>query len=130
MEHLYASTVKAQETQTIVQDGMATVAWVDLPAPLDSFRCRLDLLFLRPGKDAPPAQEAGVAPDRIGVMFCNASLPLKAGYRIVTLTGPVTGTFDIRVVPDVAQDYSSGHHIEVQIIETPQQIAGVFPGGD
>jgi hypothetical protein len=124
VEHLYASLVKAQKTQTVVQDGMASVQWVDVPG-IAPFRCRLDLTFLRPGKDIPVAQEAGVMQDRIGVLFCSASVPLKAGYRIVTISGPVTGTFDIRAIPDVAVDYSSGHHVEVQIIETPQNLGGV-----
>lgn len=122
MEHLYSSLCKAQKVQTTVHDGEAETSWVDLPAPLDAFPCRLDLNFLRPGKDAPPAQEAGVAPDRVGVMFCSAALPLKAGYRIVALEGPVTGTFDLRAMPDIALDYSAGHHIEVQIVETPQAL--------
>lgn len=128
MEHLYASLVKAQQTQTIVQDGMASVQWVDVPG-IDPFRCRLDLTFLRPGKDIPIAQEAGVVQDRIGVLFCSNLIPLQAGYRIVTLEGPITGTFDIRAIPDVAVAYAAGHHTEVQIIETPQQLAG-FPGGN
>jgi hypothetical protein len=122
MEHLYSSLVKAQKLQTTVNNGMAETVWVDLAAPLNSFKCRLDLNFLRPGKDAPPAYEAGVAPDRVGILFCSASLGLKAGYRIVTLSGPVSGTFDIRMVPDVAVDYDSAHHIEVQIVETPQSL--------
>ena len=123
MEHLYSSLVKAQKLQTTVVDGVAVTSWTDLPSPLDSFKCRLDLNFLRPGKDAPPAYEAGVAPDRVGIMFCSAALPLKAGHRIVTISGPVSGTFDIRMVPDIAVDYDSAHHIEVQIVETPQSLS-------
>lgn len=127
MDHLFASLVKAQQTQTVVQDGMASVQWVDVPG-IDPFRCRLDLTFLRPGKDIPVAQEAGVVTDRIGVLFCSNTIPLKAGYRIVTLEGPITGTFDIRAVPDVAVAYAWAHHIEVQVIETPQQTAGLIGG--
>lgn len=128
MEHLYASLVKAQQTQTVVEDGMASVQWVDVPG-VPPFRCRLDLTFIRPGKDIPPAQEAGVVQDRIGVLFCSAAIPLRAGYRIVTLEGPIVGTFDIRAIPDVAIGFAAGHHIEVQIIETPQQLNS-FPGGN
>lgn len=128
MEHLYSSICKAQKVQTVVNDGEAETTWADLPAPLDAFPCRLDLIFLRPGKDAPVAQEAGVAPDREGIMFCSAELPLKAGYRVVTLEGPVSGTFDLRAMPDVALDYSSGHHIEVKIVETPQSLLNYDTG--
>ena len=120
MEHLFSSVVKVQRLTKTFVDGMVESSWADQPAPLSAFRCRLDLNFLRPGKDAPPAYEAGVAPDRIGVMFCSSTLPLKAGDRIVTVSGPVTGVFDVRVIPDIALDYSSGHHIEVQIVESVQ----------
>lgn len=128
MEHLYSSTVKVQRTQMTVDNGQAIMGWVDQPAPLNAVKCRLDLNFIRPGKDVLPAVNAGRAPDRIGVMFVSASVPLKAGDRIVTLSGPVTGTFDIRVIPDIALDYAGGHHIEVQVLETNQLLDGVFPG--
>lgn len=120
MEHLYSSVAKVQRLTKTMNDGMVSTVWTDQPSPLNAFKCRLDLNFLRPGKDAPPAYEAGVAPDRIGVMFCNSSLPLRAGDRIVAVSGPVQGIFDIRAIPDIAQDYGSGHHIEVQIVESVQ----------
>lgn len=122
MRHLYASTVKVQRLTKTRVNGMVQTSWSDQAPPLDSFRCRLDLNFLRPGKDAPPAHEAGVAPDRTGIMFCDAHLPLKAGDRLVAIAGPVEGTFEIRTLPDIAVDYSSGHHIEVQIIESVQDL--------
>lgn len=125
MDHLYASTVKVQRlTKVVGEDGLTYTTWTDATPPLSSFKCRLDLNFLRPGKDAPPAYEAGVAPDRIGVMFCSSRIPLKAGDRIVTLRGPVEGIFDILAIPDVAVSYSTGHHIEVQIVETVQNFNG------
>jgi hypothetical protein len=121
MEHLYSSVVKVQRLVKSNNDGVVGAVWTDQAAPLAAIRCRLDLNFLRPGKDAPQAYEAGTAPDRIGILFCSASIPLRAGDRIVTVSGPVTGVFDIRATPDVAPDYSSGHHIEVQIIESVQK---------
>lgn len=125
MDHLFSSTVKVQRLTKSVQDGMAVTEWKDVTtSPLSRFKCRLDLNFLRPGKDAPPAYEAGVAPDRIGVMFCRASVPLRAGDRIVTVAGPVEGVFDIKTIPDVAINFSSGHHIEVQIVESVQNFQG------
>ena len=127
MQHLFSSAVKVQRSQLTVVDGQATMSWQDQLAPLAYVKCRLDLNFIRQGKDALPAIEAGRAPDRVGVMFVAATVPLKAGDRIVTLSGPVSGTFDIRAIPDIALDYASGHHIEVQIIETNQQLAGVWP---
>lgn len=120
MDHLYSSVVKVQRLTRTVVDGMVEADWKDQETPLNAFKCRLDLNFLRPGKDAPPTYEAGVAPDRLGIMFCSASLPLRAGDRIVTLSGPVQGIFDVNSIPDIAIDYSSGHHIEVQIVESVQ----------
>lgn len=120
MQHLFSSVVQVQRLKQVQVDGMPMAQWVPADPPLNEFRCRLDMNFLRPGKDAPPAAEAGVTPDRIGILFCSANIPLRAGDRIVTLSGPVTGVFDVRMAPDVAPDYSSGHHIEVQIIESVQ----------
>ena len=120
MDHLFSSIVKVQRLTKTSVDGMVETDWADQVAPLNAFKCRLDLNFLRPGKDAPPAYEAGVAPDRVGIMFCSASLPLRAGDRIVALAGPVQGIFDINSIPDIAIDYASGHHIEVQIVESVQ----------
>lgn len=128
MDHLFSSVVKVQRIEkTRGEDGVTETGWTDQNAPLNAIPCRLDLNFLRPGKDVPPAYEAGVAPDRIGVMFCRAGLPLRAGDRIVTVSGPVSGTFDIKTIPDVALDYSSGHHIEVQIVETVQDLTNKWP---
>jgi hypothetical protein len=118
MDHLFSSVVKVQRLTRTRVDGITEMSWVDQDAPLNAIRCRLDLNFLRPGKDVPAAQEAGAIPDRIGVMFCRSGLPLRAGDRIVAVSGPVEGIFDIKTLPDVAVGYSAGHHIEVQIVET------------
>lgn len=133
MEHLYASRVKVQRLQLFVQEGkQSTHDWVDQTGVLASVPCRLDLIFVRPGRDVLPAYEAGVARSRIGVMFCSPSIPLQAGDRIVTISGPVTGTFEIRNIPDKAQSFDIAHHIEVQIIETNQTLTGdiEFPSYD
>lgn len=130
MRHLFSSRVKVQRQQLVVHEGQtAEMSWVDQDAPLDSVPCRLDLVFLRPGKDALPAYEAGRATDRLGVMFCGAEVNLQAGDRVVATSGPVSGTFEIRSIPDRALDFSTAHHIEVQIVETNQTLEGptAFP---
>ena len=130
MDHLYASRCKVQRLQLIVADGRtATHDWVDQPGILSNFPCRLDLLFVRPGKDVLPAIEAGVARDRVGILFCAPNVPLQAGDRVVAISGPVQGTFDIKNIPDRAQSFSESHHIEVQIVETNQTLEGssTFP---
>lgn len=92
--------------------------------------CRVDLQFTRPGKDAPQPIVAGRAPDRTGVIFYDAIPQILAGDRFICIGGPVTGTFELRQVPEPALDYFSVHHFENQIIEVSQTIAGVvYPGG-
>lgn len=97
---------------------------------LGYMKCRLDLQFIRPGKDALPAQQAGVQQDRQGLMFCSNTPFLVAGQRIVCVAGPIQGSFDIKSVPDYALDYTGAHHIEVQVFEANQKkVEGrVFPG--
>lgn len=101
------------------------MSWVDVEG-LTDLPCRLDLQFLRPGKDAPPAIQAGVIPDREGIMFCDPLPNLRAGMRVVTKPDKrgrevVKGTFEIKEIPGEALDYDSVHHIEVKVIETTQE---------
>lgn len=131
---LYNSVVRAEHLVQSVTNGVSSYSWQAYGDSRDYIKCRLDLIFIRLGKDAPPAIEAGRAPDRVGTFFGDFSCGLRAGDRIVVTKGPVTGsTFEVRAIPDIAQNYASAHHMEVQIIETNQQLAKVFPseeGGD
>lgn len=134
MEHLFNSAVRVERLQLTVVGGRPIMDWAqatdDDPAlndMLQFLKCRLDMNFLRPGKDILPAPEAGKAPDRIGIMFTSPYAPIRAGDRIVAIPNesgktPVEGTFEIRQIPDEAIDFSERHHIEVQIIETNQQL--------
>jgi hypothetical protein len=82
---------------------------------------------------------AGRAPDRVGVLFCDMpadvnGLPLiKAGDRFQMVSGPVAGTFEVRQVPEAAQDFLGAHHAEFQVIEVAQSLQPgsytPFPGG-
>lgn len=138
LTHLLNSRVAVERLQLSTSNGRAQMMWVPQGAPLNYVRCRLDLSFLRPGKDVPMAVEAGKAPDRIGVLFCETADGLKAGDRLRSVPNdvgliPVPGTFEIRTIPDVAQAYSTGHHVEVQIVEVAQAVADAdrpFPGGE
>lgn len=135
MFHLFNSAVRVERLELVVNDGTPTMDWVqatdDDPAlndVLQYLKCRLDMNFIRQGKDILPAPEAGKAPDRIGVMFCAAYSPIRAGDRIIAIENeqgkiPVKGTFEIRAIPDEAIDFSDQHHIEVQIIETNQNLS-------
>jgi len=115
--------------------GGMTLGWNPVTGIVDPvldqpglLQCRLDLHLVRPGKDAPAPLVAGRAPDRVGVAFFDlypgpSGAPLVlAGDRLECVSGPIFGTFDIRVIPDVAQDLIGGHHIEVQVIEVSQML--------
>ncbi len=140
MRHLYNCRVAVDELSGDIVNGTPTLTWAQLGVNLDPYlpgsegelMCRLDLYLQRPGKDAPMPIVAGRAPDRVGVMFFDATAAaaaVKAGQRVRVLSGPVTGTFEIRATPDPAQDFSPvAHHMEVQVIEVAQAPAGIFPG--
>jgi hypothetical protein len=95
--------------------------------------CRLDLTFIRPGKDQPAPIVAGRAPDRVGVCYfdltadANGAPLVKAGDRLHCVSGPIFGTFELRLVPDVAQDLLGAHHIETQVIEVSQMLTPGSP---
>lgn len=136
MRHLFASAFQVQRLDYTVVDGRPTMSWV-VPTSSDVieasllayFKGRLDLTFLRPGKDILPAPQQGKAADRIGVLFVDEGTPIRAGDRIVAIpnergTIPVPGTFEIRYVPDQAQNYHGAHHIEVQVVEVNTTVSG------
>lgn len=144
---LYRSVAQVMRLQPTLQagGGMAVV-WSVVTDILDPYlvtpgliACRLDLQFTRPGKDAPMPLVAGRAPDRVGVLFYDmptdaSGLPLiKAGDRFQMVSGPITGTFEMRQVPEMAQDYLGAAHAENQVIEVSQALQPgsytPFPGG-
>lgn len=136
MRHLYNSRAEVLRLSGVLTHGTPVLTWTKVPDIVDThlgvageLMCRLDLNFMRQGKDQPMPVVAGRAPDRIGVLFCDATDAIRAGDHIHLLTGPVKGTFEIRTIPDVAIDFASAHHIEVQVVEVSQSLAGVFPGG-
>lgn len=122
-------------TPTLQPGGGMAVAWNQVTDILDNYldtpgllACRLDLQFIRPGKDAPMPLLAGRAPDRVGVLFYDmptdaSGMPLiKAGDRFHLISGPVFGTFELRQVPEVAQDFLGPRHAENQVIEVSHQL--------
>jgi hypothetical protein len=132
----YTSTcqVLRSNPQMDLSGGM-TLGWTALTSIVDPvldqpglLQCRLDLMFVRPGKDAPAPLVAGRAPDRVGVCYFDLAAgpdgaPLvKAGDRLGCVAGPIFGTFELRVIPDVAQDLKGAHHCEVQCVEVSQML--------
>ncbi len=134
MRHLYNSVVRVERLQLTRIDGVAKMEWSQAtdsdPVANDLLQylpCRIDLNYLRPGKDVVPAYEAGRAQDHFGVLFTAAHAPIKAGDRLVAITNavgeiPVVGTFEIKAIPDQVVGFSSQHHIEVQIVEVGQEL--------
>jgi len=135
MRHLFSSRVEILEAITDIVDGARVQAWNKSTANFDAtcapgeMKCRLDLIFLRPGKDQPAPIVAGRSPDRTGVMYCSYTPALQSGQIIKVLSGPYTGaSFLLKMRPDEAQAFSKTHHIEVQVFEVNQ--AGYsYPSG-
>lgn len=135
MRHLYNTRVEILEATTEIVDGARVQSWAkstdkfDFMSAPGEMQCRLDLIFLRPGKDQPAPITAGRTPDRTGIMFCEYTTALKGGQIIKCIAGPDTGSsFLIKMRPDAAQGFSAAHHIEVQVFEIAQ--AGFnYPSG-
>lgn len=130
----YFSVVEIFENRMTVVSGSMRTSWekiTDMVDPkhgtLGEMRCRADLGFLRPGRDAPSPIVAGRAPDRVGVLMFDPSPYVKAGHRVRFKSGPIAGTFELKAWPDVATDLTSVHHLEVQIVEVAQSAAGGGP---
>jgi hypothetical protein len=133
---LYRSQVQVMRVSPQLTDaGALSLTWGPIGDQLDpflkapgQFMCRLDVGFMRPGKDAPMPLTAGRAPDRVALMFFDPAVGpngfslVLAGDRIVCLSGPVYGTWEIRQIPEVAQDFTGVHHMEVQVVEVSQAL--------
>lgn len=136
IRHLYISRAEVYRLKMTFVKGAARNEWTKMTETLDTrlgspgeLMCRLDLNFVRPGKDQPPPMAAGRAIDRVGVLFCDATPYLLAGDRLKMVAGPITGTFELKATPDGAIDFSSVHHFEVQVSEISPS-AAKFPGAE
>jgi hypothetical protein len=124
--------------------GMS-VSWAVVPDIVDlqldqpgMLACRLAIGYLRPGKDQLPPLVAGRPQDRYGVAYydpvTSGGVPLvKAGDRLLCVSGPISGTWEIRNIPDQLQGYGLAAHVEVQVVEVAAQSGPgsptPFPGG-
>jgi hypothetical protein len=136
IRHLYVSRAEVHRLQITLVKGSMTNTWQKLTAMVDpalniagELMCRLDLNFIRPGKDQPSPLVAGRSQDRVGLLFCDYSPHLLAGDRLKMVGGPITGTFELRANPDGAIDFSQVHHFETQVVEvSPSAVR--FPGSE
>jgi hypothetical protein len=136
IRHLYISRAEVYRLKMTFVKGAARNEWVKLSEVVDTrlnipgeLMCRLDLNFVRPGKDQPSPLVAGRAIDRTGVLFCDATPHLLAGDRLKLVGGPISGTFELKATPDGAIDFSAVHHFEVQVSEISPSAAR-FPGSE
>lgn len=112
-------------TETTVVDGVQSYVWVPVKS---NVRCRLDLQYIRSGKDPQWTPEAGRPVDRAGVAFFESGEPVKVGQRLVITKGPI-GTYlvggdDLGAVDEVFLGRGSHvHHLEVGVKEVPGPIA-------
>lgn len=136
MRHLYISRAEVQRLKMTFVKGSARNEWVKIDDIVDSrlgvpgeLKCRLDLNFVRPGKDQPSPLVAGRSVDRVGLLICDYTPNLMAGDRIKMIGGPITGTFELKANPDGAIDFSKVHHLEVQVSEVSPS-ATKFPSSE
>lgn len=100
------------------EDGAAAYAFA---AVATNVPCRVDLSFLRMGKDTGWVPEAGRPADRSGVAFFMADAPVRPGDRITLTRGGVQGTFSLEGNLDQVPDFDGDlHHYEVGVAEVTQ----------
>lgn len=131
MQHLFASRVRVRRRTITQTGGVVSYSYTVVPG-MERVKCRLDLQYVRPGKDVAPPMEAGKAPDRFGVGFFLKDSGIKAGDRLETVDNdfgeqPVEGMFEIRTIPEAVVGSVSRHHIEVQVWETQQALDDLWP---
>lgn len=133
MRHLFHTRAEVLRLSQEFHDGAPTMSWDKVSTIVDpllgepgELMCRLDLNFVRPGKDQPMPVVAGRAPDRVGLMFFDATAEVLAGDRIRAISGPIAGTFEIRAAPDPAAGFSQAHHHEVQVIEVTRSLTNLL----
>jgi hypothetical protein len=99
-------------------EGAATY---DFHPIASNVQCRVDLAFLRTGKDTGWTPEAGRPADRQGVAFFLPTAPIRPGDRIKLTQGGVVGTFSLEGNLDQVVDFHGAlHHFEVGVMEVAQ----------
>lgn len=144
---LYSSVVQVIRLTPVMnaEFGMS-ISWSQVSDVVDVIlgqpgllQCRLAIGELRPGKDQLPPLVAGRPQDRFGVVYYDpvvstTGVPLvKAGDRFLCVSGPISGMFEMRNVPDQLQSFSTAAHCEAQVVEVSAQSGSgsstPFPGG-
>jgi len=136
----YSSIVEVYRNTKGMLNGAPSYSFQPLTTIIDStylvpgqMACRLDLGWLKPGAQAPEPVEAGMPMPRVGTLFFDllddGTMPLLANDHLKVLSGPITGIFQLRIIPEPAQDIIGiALHAEVQVVEVSIATLGVFPG--
>lgn len=119
--HLLTSRVRVLRPQVSTHDGILTTVW-KVVAGLEDVAIRFDVGLFRPGKDFPLPPQAGRTPDRVAVYWVAPDIDIRPGDHLECVSGPVIGTWQVRVAPDQSVAMSRLHHLEGQCVELPQQI--------
>lgn len=119
---LMPSTVRVWRSSPKMVDGVMSSSWAVVPN-LASVRCRIEVGFYRPGKDIQLPVQAGRAPDRPAVYWCAPGTDLRPGDQMECVSGPVSGTWEIKTLPDQAQNMRRLHHLEGQCIEVAPSLS-------
>jgi hypothetical protein len=101
-------------------NGRPTTMW---SASAESVPVRLDLSFIRMGKDMGWTPEAGRAPDRSGVAFFFPDADIRVGDRLEILSGRPYGTYAVEGSVEELLTFSDPHHLEVSVREVAKSVA-------
>lgn len=122
--------------------GGAQYNWVNSTDIIDPYwgvpgqmKCRIDVLFIQPGIPAPmPAETASPTP-RTGTVFYDIPADpkfVRAGDHLEVVAGAYIGsTFEIKAIPQEAQDFFGPTHMEARFVEIAIELdeyPGVEPG--
>lgn len=120
--HLLPSRVRVKRPRMSTEDGVLSTSWYAVPG-MGQLQCRLEVGLFRPGKDQPLPIQAGRAPDRVAVYWVSPGTDLRPGDHLECVSGPVTGTWEVRTSPDSAVGMRHLHHLEGQATELPPSVA-------
>lgn len=89
--------------------------------------CRIDLQYIRMGKDPQWTPEAGRPEDRTGVAMFLPGADVRTGDRLQMVRGPA-GTFLVDgSVDEILGGRGRVHHLEVAVKEVPGPLARAHP---
>jgi len=101
-------------------DGIPAMDWRTVST---GEHCRVDLSFIRSGKDPQWTPEAGRPADRTGVLYVMPASKAKVGDRLVFTLGP-RGTFLVEgVFEEILGRKGTVDHLEIGIREVAPAIA-------